>query len=78
MGAKSINNFCESVDISRSSFYKLEKRGKAPKTFKVGGKRFISDQAESEWVEMMEQTGGVSFSDSPLVAETDTPNYADC
>jgi hypothetical protein len=47
--ALSISQFCARNNISRSFFYKLKKRRKAPRTMDVDGRRIISPDAEREW-----------------------------
>ena len=47
--ALSITQFCARNNISRSFFYKLMKRGKAPRTMNVDGRRIISPEAERDW-----------------------------
>jgi predicted DNA-binding transcriptional regulator AlpA len=47
--ALSISDFCARNNISRSFFYKLKKRGKAPRTMHVGGRQIISPDAERDW-----------------------------
>jgi predicted DNA-binding transcriptional regulator AlpA len=47
--ALSISQFCARNNISRSFFYKLKKRGKAPRTMDVDGRRIISPDAERDW-----------------------------
>jgi predicted DNA-binding transcriptional regulator AlpA len=47
--ALSISQFCARNNISRSFFYKLKKRGKAPRTMDVEGRRIISPEAERDW-----------------------------
>ena len=46
--ALSISQFCARNNISRSFFYKLKKRGKAPRTMNVDGRRIISPDAERD------------------------------
>ena len=48
-GASSVTRFCKDHDISRAHFYNLFRAGRAPKTFKVGSRRLISDEAAAEW-----------------------------
>jgi hypothetical protein len=31
-------------------FYKLDEQGKAPKTYHVGVRRFITDEADAAWL----------------------------
>jgi hypothetical protein len=47
--ALSISQFCARNNISRSFFYKLKKRGKAPRTMDVDRRRIISPEAERDW-----------------------------
>jgi predicted DNA-binding transcriptional regulator AlpA len=54
MGARSIDEFAKANRFSRSTFYNLMKHGKAPKTFLVGRRRLVSDQAAAEWQRAME------------------------
>lgn len=48
-GSYSIDGWCGHHDISRRTFYDLEKIGKAPRTFYVGTRRRISAEADLEW-----------------------------
>ena len=48
-GASSVTRFCKDHDISRAHFYNLFRAGCAPKTFKVGSRRLISDEAAADW-----------------------------
>ena len=53
----SIAGFCRSHGISRSFFYKLQKRGKAPAISKLGSRRLITLEAAAAWrVEMNQET----------------------
>jgi len=47
--ALSISQFCARNNISRSFFYKLKKRRKAPRTMDVDGRQIISPEAERDW-----------------------------
>jgi predicted DNA-binding transcriptional regulator AlpA len=47
--ALSISQFCARNNISRSFFYKLKKRRKAPRIMDVGGRQIISPEAERDW-----------------------------
>ena len=53
-GARSVSQFCEDHNISRAHFYNLFREGQAPKTFKVGRRRLISDEAAAEWRKQQE------------------------
>jgi hypothetical protein len=54
MGARSIDEFAKANGFCRATFYNLKKHGKAPKTFLVGRRRLVSDQAAAEWQRAME------------------------
>ena len=47
--ALSISQFCVRNNISRSFFYKLKKRRKAPRIMDVDGRQLISPEAERDW-----------------------------
>jgi hypothetical protein len=47
--ALSISQFCARNNISRSFFYKLKKRRKAPRIMDVDGRQIISPEAERDW-----------------------------
>lgn len=44
-----IKEFCAAEKISRAFFYKLQARGKAPRTYLVGVNRRISREAYIAW-----------------------------
>jgi Zn-dependent peptidase ImmA (M78 family) len=46
----SINEWCKHRRISRAMFYLLDQQGLAPKTYYVGARRFISDEADVAWL----------------------------
>lgn len=52
--AFSIKQFCEFHNLPQSTFFKLQKEGKAPKSFKAGRRRLISEEAAAEWRREME------------------------
>lgn len=52
--AFSIDEFCKSHDISRTTFFQLERDGKAPRSMKVGRRRLITTEAAAEWRARME------------------------
>ena len=47
--AFSISQFCARNNISRSFFYKLKNRRKAPRIMDVDGRQIISPEAERDW-----------------------------
>lgn len=49
----SIKKFCELHDFSVSFFYKLKKKGRAPKVMKVGERRIITPEAVQDWRNQM-------------------------
>lgn len=44
-----IESFCDGENISRSTYYKLKKLGKAPREMKVLSGVRISPEARAEW-----------------------------
>jgi predicted DNA-binding transcriptional regulator AlpA len=52
--AMSIKQFCQRYGISESFFYKMQREGKAPRTFKFGGRKMITVQAAADWVRARE------------------------
>ena len=46
----SVEDWCKHRGVSRSMFYKLAEQGKAPKTYHVGVRRFVTDEADAEWL----------------------------
>ena len=52
LDAFNISQFCEQHSISRSAYYDMEKQGKGPRTFSIGGKgkgKRISKEAAADW-----------------------------
>ena len=47
--AYSVDEFCGLFGISRSLFYKLQRRGLAPRTMKLGARQVISRDAVADW-----------------------------
>jgi hypothetical protein len=60
--ARSIPQFCARNGFSRSFFYVLKKRGKAPRIMNVDGRQIISPEAERDWrlEREREATGGLA------------------
>ncbi len=52
---RSVDGFCERNGICRASFYNLAKKGRAPRTAKVGSRTIIFEDAEIEWRRRMEE-----------------------
>ena len=52
----SIASLCKSYGISRALFYKLQRDGKAPRTFNLGRRVLISRDAAQAWLAKMEGT----------------------
>jgi predicted DNA-binding transcriptional regulator AlpA len=53
-GSYTIPQWCELHEITRQTFYNLEKRGEAPKSFHVGRSRRISVDADLAWTRKLE------------------------
>jgi predicted DNA-binding transcriptional regulator AlpA len=50
MKSYSLDAWCEMHGFSRAYFYLLDRRGHAPRSFKVGRCRRISEEANNEWI----------------------------
>jgi predicted DNA-binding transcriptional regulator AlpA len=48
--AFTISEWCETKRISRSLFYILDRKGEAPRTFRVGKRQLISAESDAEWI----------------------------
>ena len=46
---RSIPQWCSAYDVSRATFYNLEKNGQAPATIKLGRRRIITNAASQAW-----------------------------
>jgi len=51
----SVQSFCESNDISVSTYYALKRAGQGPREMKVNKRILISPEAERDWRRKMEQ-----------------------
>ena len=49
-----VAQFCEAHDISRTTFYQLQKDGKGPRLMKVGRRTLITAEASADWRRKME------------------------
>ena len=54
-GSKPIREWERFRGLSHSSTYRSLKRGDAPKTYKIGRLRFVSAEADAEWLRQREQ-----------------------
>jgi hypothetical protein len=45
-----ISEWCDLHDLSRGTYYKLRRVGKAPKCFNIGTAVRITPEADAEWV----------------------------
>ena len=52
--ACTIAQFCAMYGISPSFYWKLQALGMGPRVLKLGGRRFITRQAASDWLRAME------------------------
>jgi len=58
--ARTINNFCEAYDVSRSLLYRQWREGKGPERIKVGGRVLIAHEAGERWLAEQAHQGSVS------------------
>ena len=47
--AMTVREWCEARRVSVPMFYKLAKQGRAPRSYRVGTRRFISNEADAAW-----------------------------
>jgi len=52
--ACTISQFCVKYGISPSFYWKIQALGIGPRVLKLGGRRFITRQAASDWLRAME------------------------
>ena len=52
--AMTVEEFCEEHRIGRTTYYRLEKEGTAPRSIKIGRRRIITSEAAAEWRSTME------------------------
>jgi hypothetical protein len=70
--ALSISQFCVRNNISRSFFYKLKRRRKAPRIMDVDGRQIISPEAERDWrLERERETAAAARQLAPHTADPD-------
>ncbi|MBN3758392.1 helix-turn-helix domain-containing protein [Paraburkholderia sp. Tr-20389] len=53
-GAMTVKEFCEAMQIDRSTLWKLRQRGEAPEILFVGRKVLITYRAAEQWARAME------------------------
>jgi len=53
--ALTVEQFCKAHGFGRNRFFALQRDGLAPRTFKVGVRVMISQEAAADWRRMMEQ-----------------------
>jgi predicted DNA-binding transcriptional regulator AlpA len=46
----SVEEWCRHRKLSRASFYTLAQEGKAPRSYRVGSRRYISAEADAAWL----------------------------
>jgi len=49
-GSFSVEEWCRHRKLSRASFYTLAQEGKAPRSYRVGSRRYISAEADAAWL----------------------------
>ena len=54
-GSMTLAEWCEYRRISRPGFYQMLKAGTAPLTYHCGRRRFVSVEADREWLAQREQ-----------------------
>jgi hypothetical protein len=68
--AFTISEFCDAHRISRSKFYLLKAKGKAPRITDLDGKQIITDEDAAAWRrERSEETAPVATAPAPIAVE---------
>ena len=49
-GSFSVEEWCRHRKLSRATFYELAQEGKAPKSYRVGCRRYISAEGDAAWL----------------------------
>lgn len=57
--SESVKDFCQSNNISKSMFYKMQREGKGPRVMKVGRRTLISHEAAAAWRKSLEAIHGL-------------------
>jgi excisionase family DNA binding protein len=55
-----VDDICAEHGISRQLFYRMQREGKGPKTFKIGRCVRISETAANEWIATLEATANAA------------------
>lgn len=53
-GSFTIDEWCAKHRFCRQTFYNLQRIEKAPRTYTVGARRYISAEADQDWIEARE------------------------
>ena len=56
--AYSILEFCQAYGLGRSTFYRLQAAGLAPRMLAVGRRRLVTCEAADEWRRRLESAAG--------------------
>ena len=65
--AYTVPQFCDGFCLSRTHFYDLLKKGRGPRTMKVGRRTLISAEAAAEWCRRMEDETGAHACTAPAL-----------
>ena len=80
----SVTEFCHAHGLCRATFYNLRRQGLAPRSFTVGKRRLISQEASAEWRKQLESNPNVAHrtpsahKDMPAPYLTDQQGGAAC
>ena len=59
-GSYTVEAWCKHRGISRSMFYLLAKQGKAPRSYSVGARRFVTVEADLAWLHDREAEANIA------------------
>lgn len=60
-----VEEFCATHRISRTTYYELKKQGLGPREIVIGSRRLISVEAAAEWREERTEPSAGGLSDAP-------------
>ena len=59
-GSFTVEAWCRHRGLSRSMFYLLAKQGKAPRSYNVGARRFVTVEADLAWLHDREAEANIA------------------
>jgi len=57
--SSTIADFCKRHDISKPTFYRMQKKGKMPRTVRIGAYQRITAEDEQAWMDSLRETDAI-------------------